>query len=172
MSWGVTLRWVVLGGALSGPLAAGAEEPQVGASGAQNAEDVTSPEGMASDETSRAISDSARRAEQLAQREGLGPDVQGPLSGVKLALEAMRQAWAHGDLAAASRAEGVARAGLALAERRYSLSLERALMRAAIARRDAARTRVQTSAAAREAESKRLEGLAPTTAPEAQGSQP
>lgn len=178
MSRGGTLRQrcaaalIVLGSAHSGSLARAQEEPQVGPAGAQSREEITASEGLAEDETSRAIADLTRRAQQLGQHEGLGPEVQGPLSGVKRALEAMRQAWSRGDLRVAQRAEGLARAGLALAERRYSLSLEQALMRAAVARRDAARARVHTAAAAREVERERLEALVPMTSPEAKGSTP
>jgi len=117
------------------------------------------------DETSREIAELAQRALRLEQHAGLGPEVSGPLSATKRALEAMRQAWARRDEASTARAEALARASLALAERRASLAVEQGLMRAAVARREAARARLASAQAARAAESDRLRALTP--APEA-----
>ncbi|MFT3924965.1 MAG: hypothetical protein QM778_20685 [Myxococcales bacterium] len=124
------------------------------------------------DDTSRTIAELTRRAAALEERGNLPPEVRGPLSGVKLALDAMRQAWARRDMSGAQRTEGLARAGLALAERRYSLMLERELMRAAEARREAARTRLQSAQAARAAEAERLRTLTTPVAPAAVGPNP
>jgi hypothetical protein len=140
-----------------------AEEPEA------SAETSEVPE-LVGDETSRAIAELVQRVADLERRGQLDPGVQGPLNGVKLALEAMRQARAAGDRAAGARADALARAGLALAERRYALSVEQALLRAAKARRDAARVHADHSAAARAAEQRRLDQL--VSAPQATGKAP
>jgi hypothetical protein len=162
MRWGATLRvgvlWVVPVCLGQASLAARAEEE----SSADEAAPV--PE-LVGDETSRTIAELAQRASLLEKRGDLPPEVQGPLSGVRLALEAMRAAWSTGNQLAVVRAEGLARAGLALAERRYSLTVEQGLMRAALARRDESRVRVQTARTAHDAESRRVRELGPLLAP-------
>ncbi len=146
---------VALVASLEGMTAGGvarAEEP------ASTAESAAVPEPVG-DEVSRAIAELAQRIAELEQRAAQDPEVQGPLNGAKVALEGMRQARARGDRAAGARADALARAGVALAERRYALSLEKALLRAAHTRREGARARAEASARARAAEERRLEQL-------------
>lgn len=104
------------------------------------------------------ISELGERIHQLEMRdEGAEPEFSGALLGAKAALQQLRTIWkARASQVELERAERIVRANLALAERRYSLWIERALFAAAEARREAAHERARAAKAGLAAEVQRV----------------
>jgi hypothetical protein len=161
----VALAWVGLGvvvwlacGLFETTAHAQAREPEARES-SESEEEVPPAGEQLDDPGAQRLRELALQISQLERRGNLPSDVAGSLGEAKLALARMREAWAKKNRKSQESLERLARASIALAERRYSLALERELNRAAVARRELARARVESSQRAVEAEARRLQEL-------------
>ncbi len=129
-------------------------EPAEGEAAPERATQAAVP---ANDKLGQRLLELATRVSDLESREGAKEaSVAGPLATTKVAIERARLEQSRADEAAALRAERIARASLALAERRWSLAMEQGLKRAALARLEHARERAAAARLAREAAAKKL----------------
>lgn len=151
----------------SAPAETDGERP-AGAAGAGSTSAAPGSEGAAPADPS-GLDEILSRARELKKRPNLGEAVRGALEEAERAVARAREAELHKDARGAERAQRIARAALALAERRYAAEVERRLLRDATARRERSKAQLAAARGARAREAQRLRELA---APAAEGGTP